>query len=262
MHRLALLSACLVARAAFADLTMVSTSVSGGVTREITVSVRGPKAFFELRQEGAEPRTLLRDGEAKKLYMVNHGKKELVVVTEQDSQELQANQAMIKAQMEAQLARLPPEQRARLEAAMAPMAAAPKPSSWTYEKKKGPSRKLAGFSCQDYVVKRDGKLDGEGCFASWKDAGLTAVEFKDTLAKAMPRMAGDVASAAFEGQETAPGFPVHRTFLDAEGQLKTETTLKSLTKSALGAERFELPKDYVLKDMADAMKRRPAPAAK
>lgn len=249
MHRLAAACLALVAFPALADLTMVSTAVSAGTSREVTLSVRGSKAFFELRQDGAEPRTMLRDGDAKKLYLVNHQRKQLVVVTEQDSEQLKAQQEQLKAQLQAQLAKLPPEQRARLEASMLPQAPAPKASTWTFEKKKGPARKVAGFSCQDYVVKRDGQLNGEACYAPWKDAGFTAEEFKATLARAMPRMAGEPSTWDMEGQESAPGFPVHRTFLDEQGKVKTETTLKSLTKTALGAERFELPKDYQVKDM-------------
>lgn len=255
MHRLAAACLALAAFPAFADLTMVSTAVSAGTSREVTLSVRGAKAFFELRQDGAEPRTMLRDGDAKKMYIVNHQRKQLVVVTEQDSEQLKAQQEQFKAQLQAQLSKLPPEQRARLEASMLPPGAMPpaKASTWAYEKKKGAARKVAGFSCQDYVVKRDGQLNGEACYAQWKDAGFSAAEFKATLERAMPRMAGEPSTWDMEGQESAPGFPVHRTFVDEQGKVKTETTLKSLTKTALGAEKFELPKDYELKEMGAAM---------
>lgn len=253
MHRLITACLALAALPAFADLTMVSTAVSAGTSREVTLSVRGSKAFFELKQEGTEPRTMVRDGDAKKMYIVNHQRKQLVVVTEQDSEQLKAQQEQLQAQLKAQLSKLPPEQRARLEASMLPQATPPKAAAWTYEKKKSPARKVAGFSCQDYVVKRDGQVNGEACYAQWKDAGMTAAEFKATLERAMPRMAGEPSTWDMEGQESAPGFPVHRVFVDEQGKVKTETTLKSLTKTAVAAEKFELPKDYELKEMGAMM---------
>lgn len=238
---------------AAADLTLVNEVVSGGKTRTVTVSAKGSKAFFELKESEGPTRTMLHDGEAKKLFLIDHPAKTYMVVTEQDSQALVEKQAQFRAQLQAQLAKMPPEQRARIESTMLadqPTADVKAPVN-TYEKKKGPARKVSGFSCEDYLIKRGDKLIGEGCFTSWKNTGLPADDFKATLKRAMPTGPnGNPMGQAFDANDSAPGFPVWRTHLDDTGKVTTETTVKSLSKTAMPAANFQLPKDYTEKSLA------------
>lgn len=262
MRRLCLAAVLSLSALALADITLVNEVVAGGKSRTVTLSARASKAYFEMKEAEGPTRVMLRDGEAKKLYLVDATKKTVVVITEQDSKEVEAKQAMFRAQMQAQLAKLPPEQRARIEATMLGQAGAPsdKAPVMSWEKKKGPARKVSGFSCEDYLIKRDGKLRGEACYATWKAIGLSADDFKDTMTRAMPSTPGSSPMGqGFEAEAAAPGFPVWRTSLDDQGQITTETTVKSVSKTALPAERFEVPKDYAVKSMADAMGPPPRP---
>ncbi len=242
--------------AALADLTMVSESTSQGKVRTVTLSAKGGKAYFEMKEADGPTRVMLRDADAKKMFLIDHPKKTVVVVTEEDSKGLEEKQAQLRAQMQAQLAKMPPEQRARIESTMlGTMGGEAKPPDFTYEKKKSGTRKLNGFTCQDYAMKRDGKAWGEGCFITWKDAGFTADEFKATMLRAMPTMGGaGPMGNAFEANAHAPGFPVWRTVVDAQGVVTIETTVKSLSKTSMPAENFEVPKDYTERAMTDVMK--------
>lgn len=251
-----------LASAAWADMTMVSEVTSSGrPSRTVTLSVKGPLALFEFN-DGTVTRTMLRDGGAKKMYAINHEKKELTVITEEDSRELEARQEAFRAQLKLQLEKMPAEQRARMEATMLgpQTGGTAKAPNFTYEKKKTAARKLNGFSCQDYVVKRDGAEDGEGCFAAWKDIGVTASDFKTTMESAMPNSSSQqMMTQVFDGQATAPGFPVWRQRSDAQGN-KSESSVKSFSKSALAGDKFVLPKDYAQKSMGDALKAQPQKA--
>ncbi len=251
--RLLAAAVLVLSSAALADLTLVNEAVAGGKTRRVTLSAKGNKAYFEMKEADGPTRTMLRDGEAKKLFIIDHQKKMVLVITEQDSKQVEEKQAALKAQLQAQLAKMPPEQRARMESTMLGQADG-KLAVFTYEKKKTPARKLSGFSCQDYSIKRDGQAAGEGCFASWKDIGISAEDFKTTMLAAMPTQAGNPISQGFEMSESAPGFPVWRSHVNAEGKVTAETTLKSLTRTALAAENFELPRGYAEKSMADSMR--------
>lgn len=250
--RLVLLASLFASTAALADLTLVNEAVAGGKTRNVTLSVKGTKAFFEMKEADGPTRTMLRDADAKKLFIIDHDKKVVLVITEQDSKQAEARQAALKAQLQAQLDKMPPEQRARMESSMLGQLDGKLPA-YTYEKKKTPARKVSGFSCQDYLIKRDGQAAGEGCFASWKEVGISADEFKNIMLNAMPKTPGNQMAQGLESAEGAPGFPVWRQHVGGDGQVMAETTLKSLSKTALGAEKFELPKDYAQKSMADAM---------
>jgi len=258
--RLVLFASLLASTAALADLTLVNEAVAGGKTRHVTLSVKATKTFFEMKETDGPTRTMLRDADAKKLFIIDHDKKVVLIITEQDSKQAEARQAALKAQLQAQLDKMPPEQRARMESSMAGQLEGKLPT-YTYEKKKTPARKVSGFSCQDYLIKRDGQAAGEGCFASWKDVGISADEFKSIMLNAMPKTPGNQMAQGLEAAEGAPGFPVWRQHVGGDGQVMAETTLKSLSKTALGAEKFELPKDYAQKSMADAMPgNRPPPA--
>jgi len=173
------------------------------------------------------------------------------VIPEQDSKQVEEKQAEFKAQLQAQLSRMTPEQRARMEPGMLAQADG-KPPAYTYEKKKTPARKISGFACQDYGLKRDGQAAGEACFATWKDMGISAEEFKATMLKAMPNTPGSPMSQGFEAAENAPGFPVWRTHVNGAGVVTAETTVKSLSRTALAAENFELPRGYTERSMADS----------
>lgn len=245
----------LTAFAAASEVTLVNEAVTQGKTRTITLSVKGAKAYLDFREENGPSRGMIRDADSKQLWLIDHDKKTVMVVTEEDSKAMEARQEQFRAQMKAQLEKMPPEQRARMEATMMAAPEAGKMPSYTYEKKKTPARKVAGFSCDDYVIKReDGTTHGEGCFASWKAIGISADDFKAMMLRAMPSTAAaGPMLQAFEAHTNAPGMPVERTMLDAQGNPTVKTTLKSLTKTALGAEKFAVPKDYTEKLMKDAM---------
>lgn len=252
---------------ALADLTLVSEVLSQGKTRNVTLSVKGTKAFFDLREEGGPSRGMLRDSAQKKMWLVDHDKKSVILMTEEDSKAIEARQEQMRLQMKAQLERLPPEQRTRVEQTMLaipdPNA---KPPNFTYEKKKDAAgRTISGFKCDDYLIKREGQPFGEGCFTPWKTVGLTPDEFKKTLLNAMPSSAAaGPMMQSFEAHSSAPGLSIERTMVDDKGQVTTRTTLKSFSKTALAADKFELPKGYSeksMKDMVTPNKPMPPPPA-
>lgn len=260
MRHLVTALVCCLAPAAWADLTMISEiSSASRPTRNVTLSVKGPMVLFELL-DGPQARTMLRDGTAKKMYAISHEKKEITVITETDSRELEARQQAFRAQLKAQLEKMPPEQRARMEATMlGPDALGDgKTPVFTYEKKKTPERKVGEFTCQDYVVKRDGREDGEGCFTAWKELGITSKDFKLQVASAMPSSSSQSMMAYVFDEDAAPGFPVYRLRFDRDGG-KTESTVKSFSKTSLAAEKFVLPKGYRERAMGEALKAQPAP---
>lgn len=251
---------CCGTTALAADLTLVNEVLAGGKKREVTLSVKGSKASFELKEADGPTRSMLRDIAAKTLYVIDHERKLVMVITEQDSKALEARQAQFREQLKGQLEKMTPEQRARVEQTMLGQGEG-KPPAYTYEKKKTPARKIGNYSCQDYVIQRDGKAGGEGCFASWKDMGISAEEFKKVMTDVMPKAGpgGGPMQHGLDEALNAPGFPVWRQHVDGSGVVTTETTLKSLTKTAVAANKFEVPKDYAQKSMADSMKNPPAP---
>jgi hypothetical protein len=241
-----------LATPALADLTVVTEVTSAGKKRVVTVSLKGQRSFMSLEEDGKSPPTIVRDGAAKQMFIIDHKNKTVVKAVEPNDEELKLRQEQFKQQMAAQLARLPPEQRKKMEERLFPAPNAPV-TPLTYEKKKTPARKVNGFSCEDYVIKREGQVAGEGCFAPFKDFKFTAAEYQDAFKAALPKAAMPGQQQNFEADQLAPGIAVLRTLVDAQGNVTSETTLKSLTKTALAADKFEVPKDYTVKSAPDLM---------
>lgn len=219
MRRLVAAAILFLPTLAAADLTLVNEQVdSAGKTRTVSLSIKGRKTFFEVKENDGTTRTILRDGEAKKQFIIDHQAKSMMMLAEKDSSE---------------------QKRAQIAAQHVKRAAV-----IVYEKKKSPARKVSGFVCEDYLIKRGGKLLGEGCFASWNITGLTEDDFKAVLRKAMPP-GGGMMSQAYDPNSGPPGFAVWQVDIDDAGQVTLETTIRSLSTTAMAPANFELPKDYV-----------------
>ncbi len=242
--------------AALADLTLVNEALTNGKLRHVTLSAKGNKAFFEMKEADGPARTMLHDATARKMYLIDHAQKSVIVIDEVEPQQQEQTQGALRAQLQKQLEKMPAEKRARMEASMLGQdVAETSGAAFTYEKKTGAPRKVSGFKCEDYLIKREGKMAGEGCFAAWKTMGISAEEFRATMLKAMPNTPnGNSIGQSFDAQLSAPGFPVWRTHVDAQGKVVTEMTVKTLSKAALPAERFEVPVGYVEKSMSRPVK--------
>lgn len=249
MRSLSLAAVLGLSLVAHADITLVNQLTSGGKTRLVTLSEKPGFAFFQVEEEGQPPRTMLRDQKGKKLFIVDHTKKRIIELTEEDSKAMEARQEQFKQQLRAQLDKMPPAQRARVEETMLGGHEG-KPAKYEFKKLGKPARKVNGFSCTDYTVLRDGKPMGESCFMPWKEVGLTPAQFKELMVQVLPtRLA--LAEQGIDLAAVAPGFAVERTTRNEQGEVVATMQLKSASKSAVSADHFELPKDYERKTGAE-----------
>lgn len=249
--RTLLVSSLLASSLALADLTTTTeTALPGKPVQRSSLSVKGSKALFEV-EEGQTRRVMLRDATQKTMFVINHEHKEVVVMPDQQPKGDGPNQERFRAELAEQLAKLPPEKRARVEQTMlTQQPAAPKKPVTTWEKKDGPARTVSGFSCVDYVIKRDGVVAGQGCFASWKDVGVPLKDYVAAMRVALPIDA----QAEVDDMSGAPGLVVWRE-RTLPGGTKSEVTLKSISVSAQPAAKFELPKGYAQRTLSEVMNR-------
>ncbi|MEW5741883.1 MAG: hypothetical protein AB1938_23415 [Myxococcota bacterium] len=247
MIRVTFAVTALLATSALADLTLTSEGVSAGKPRTITLQLKDKRLLITIvRKEDGGHTAVVRDGDGKRTLVIDHAGKTYAEMTDAQMAELKARTAQMQEGLASKLAGLPADQRARLEAMMksAGKPASPTPHQFTFEKK-GKSRKVAGYACEEYLVKVDGVADGEGCFISWKDAGVSREALHEQLSAVMDGLPGGV--DAFEASfaaETAPGLPAWRKRVSPDGTVLSEMTLKKLSTDTLAASAFELPKGY------------------
>lgn len=223
MIRVNLILVGLVAGTALADVTLSFDGTVDGKPGTTTLRFQGKRALIthEKKDDGRQA-VVLRDGEGKRTLVIDHATKSYTEFSDEAASAMKARAEAMRAQMAPQLANLPPEQRKKLEAMMAqqaaPAAAEAKKKAYTFEKKGG-TRKVLGKSCQTYVIKVDGVVDGEGCFIAWKDAGISRDALREQLKAAMEGVpvggagpgrelrARDVARAARVAEEGERGGP-------------------------------------------------------
>lgn len=260
MIRTALLVAALAASTALADVTITFEGVTAGKANTVTLQLKGKRMLLTHKgKDDARDTEVLRDGEGKRTLIIDRAKKTYTELSDERAAAMKDQAAQMQAAMAARMAKMPPAQRAQMEAMMAKMpahagaaaAGAPPPKKALTFEKKGTSRKVNGKACEDYVVKSDGVVDGEGCFIAWKDAGISREALRKQFLAATEGLAQMSAEALDESftAETAPGLAAWRRRVDAQGNVLSETTLKSLSTASVSDAVFAVPKDFTARQM-------------
>ena len=186
---------------------------------------------------------------------VNHSEKSYIVMDEAMLEEVSAQVSEAMKEMEAELANMPPEQRAMVEQMMqgkmkgmmaGQAAAAPKPRV----ERLGAS-KWQSYACRQYAVYEGAGKTQQVCAAKLDDvAGADeAMDAFIGMAAYMRKMAESMPMFADEGMnpgelmDQIDGFPVHT--IDYEnGKVLRETSLDSVSEQDLDEEIFAAPAGY------------------
>jgi hypothetical protein len=257
-----LLLALLIGLPLRAEAGVALQGKSGQKGRPIAMDLEGKRLRTDA-SDGHE-RTMVFDGEAQRMLLIDSGKKTYRVMDETT-----ARAAADKLGQE--LAKLPPEAREKLKAALASRkegAPAAPHHRWSLEATGG-SGTAAGRSCRYYRVLKDGKPDegsrghGEVClipwggdlrredFAAWAALGV----FSEKLASAMAGgLTGGATGGAGRSAQTgrlfgawfgeAPGLPGLSAHLDGSGQRVEDWELTSIERRAFPADHFAAPPGY------------------
>ena len=197
--------------------------------------------------------TLIKDGT---MYVIDDADKSYIAFDKATMEKLAVKINAAMAQMQEQLAKLPPEQRAQMEAMLPNMAGGDK--KWVVEAiDTGKSDKVDGRACRVWDVKRNGELDDQMCVVPY--ASLPGKEnFQamfanfakvfEEMAKSVPMLSGMMTNE-FDAQAKVNGFPV-RTRGYENGKLgNTEHNVRVWREEAIPASMFEVPAGYKQKQM-------------
>lgn len=218
--------------------------------------------------DGASEGTVLFRTSPEVLIFLNSGDKSYMEMTRADAKRIGSAIENARKQMQAQLQKMTPEQRAVFEQAMAgvggaELAKASKPKKAPEPAKvvaTGSSDKVGDWACKSYDVLRGSKKVAEACVAAWADLGFTQadVEGLRKLAAYQQQLFNEVnlegfssapGSEAFEVMEQLGGFPVRvRTLID--GKPPVAMRVVKVDRKAIDPKLFEVPAGYSKRDMA------------
>jgi len=197
--------------------------------------------------------TLIKDGT---LYVIDDSDKSYIAFDKATMEKLAVKINAAMAQMKEQLAKMPPEQRAQMEAMLPGMAGADK--KWVVEAiDTGKSDKVDGRSCRVWDIKRNGELDDQMCVVPYSSLpgkeNFQAMFEKfakvfEEMAKSVPMLSGMMTNE-FAAQAKVGGFPV-RTRGYENGKLgDTEHNVRVWREEAMAATMFDVPAGYKQKQM-------------
>jgi len=237
-------------------------SVNGGPVMQQTIDLAGDK----VRMTSPQNQMIFR-GDQNKVWIVRPVDKAYVELTPEGMSQMKAEMDQRMAQLQQQMASMPPDRRKQMEAMMASRGMGPSASSAppqiTYEKAGEPG-KIGGFTCTPFHVTMAGGPPSDFCIASLSDLGLTRDDLKPFIGfgKFMSQMGGvgaqrsPMAQLDFDDikkQVGFDGFPVRTTFKAPDGQHTVQTTLKSIQHQDPPAGTFDLPAGYTREDTGPGM---------
>lgn len=247
MHRaivgaLFLLTSTAVPASASAGV-VIQLEQPGGVT---TLTAQGKKLRIE--RQGPQAHVVIFDGDKQEMYELDPAKHTYAVITQADAKDL-------AAQIDAMLAKLPPEQRAKAEAAMKDRRAQAEGLADIKYEPTGKRDVVAGYPCDQYRVVRGNGHNEEACFIPWGPKTVTKQDLGALVdfAKFMDRFMSAATGVRQGGSginvadqiDRAPGFPgiVERQTGDEKKPMDTERLL-SLAHTTVGPNEFAVPAGY------------------
>jgi hypothetical protein len=202
------------------------------------------------------------------LFLVSHDKKSCQTIDKQGMEQLGTTVDAAMKQMEAELSKLPPEQRAMMEKMMkgkipAGMSGVGGPSK-PRRVEVGATEKIGEYSCTLHTLYSGDEKVWEVCAATeglLDDASEALGAFR-AMSRFAEQLQESIQQGPFSEMVKAPlydmdevgGFPVRMRTFDG-GRIASESTLKSIVSKDLDAAVFAVPDDYKVSSLADELKR-------
>ena len=239
-------------------LEMVTKNATGTETETSRIYAESGKVRIDNigGSHNSETSIIFRD---KQLLMLNHRDKTYSIMDDGMFDEMNSQMSAAMRQMEEQMAKVPPEQRAMMERMMKGRMKtfAPSPQvTPTFRVDALGLSEWGPYSCTQYAVYDNTEKVQEVCAASMDQiegsgevmgAFKAMAEFMKKMTASLPFASGMTGSPT-EMMDQFDGFPVHTLHYD-NGKLRQEVSLESATEQALGEDLFNPPASYQRQDM-------------
>lgn len=235
-------------------------SETRGGQAETAMVVRIEGASIKLSQSKEASSETIFDGGTQALMMIDHAKRRYTNLDKETLVAVAEKLTQAMAEMEAQLAGMPPAQREMMERMMKgaiPQAAAALPEV-TF-KRTGETDTIAGIKAEKVEQFADGRKSKELWIASWADlkGGESIKEAFVNMSELFQEIATAFSQGPMKGMFTSigersgmnqladlGGFPVKAVDYDASGTVDSEMALTHFEVKAFPSETFKAPKGY------------------
>ena len=253
-----------------ASMLLLVSQAFGGYVYEFSQSGKGEKeGAAKIFVDGSKIKVagfdegageVIFDGKSQEMTIVNHKERSFMQLDRKTIEQLSAKIGDAMAQMEAQLAQMPPAQREMMERMMkdkmpTQAQAAPEPSIL----RTGVSDTVAGYKAEKIELAMPGGEKHELWVAPWKELkgsegiadafnGMSQLFDKMLSAFSQGPMGGMMSERMSSGWldqlHALGGFPVMTRELNRAGKVVSETALQGIEEQDLAAADFKAPKGY------------------
>jgi len=253
---------CLVASTAYAadGVLIVEKSTGNGSTTTNQIQIQGNRMRAEGANQTGGKHVFMFDGARQVMTLIDVDKKTYSEITKADMDRLAAQMSDAMAQMQQQLAKMPPEQRAQMEAMMKgrgmPGFGAAAPAAKTQYKKTGTDR-VGKWTCDKYEGYDNGEKTSEICTVDPKALGFSMSDFAvskqmaeffnvEAFKRMMPNMKQMFSFGSLEDQGYS-GVPIRRTYTILGHQTTTE--LSEVSRQTFPDSVFAVPAGFQKQDL-------------
>ena len=241
---------------AAAGVLIVEKTTSGGSATTNQIQIESNRMRAESAGPRGEKQVVIFDGARQVLTMIDNGNKTYTELTKEDADRLGAQMSDAMAQIKKQLATMPPEQRAKIEAMMTGrMGGAggvlPKP---TY--RRAGTDTAGKWPCTKYDGYEGDKKTSEVCTVDPKTLGLSDADFTVTrqfvefFKKVIPALASQAFAVGSVEQDGFAGVPVKRSLTLLGRPMTTE--IVEVTRQTFPDASYAVPAGYQKKPFAGA----------
>ena len=226
---------------------------SGGPPMTIQVQIEATRMRTDMVGPNGAVQAMIFDGGKQMLYIVDPARKTYMEMTKADVDGLAAQVQGAMAQMQAQLEKLPPAQRAQMEGMLKGRGGA----AVTPQSTRTGSDKVGPWTCDKYDLTQAGQKIGEVCSVNPTALGFGATDFQVMTQMAAfysaiaPQMSGQLPAVSGIGLGGSTGFPV-RTVMTLQGQTMT-TEVVEAGRRTFADSLFAVPAGFTKQEMTGLM---------
>lgn len=251
-------STLVFSQSSFSDATVTYEQASGMEKIDNTMQIKD--GIIRFTPPNNSTNYSLYDSKTSALTHVDTIQKKYLYMDEafmaEQAKKVKQQMDMMRQQMMAKMAGMPPEQKKQMEQMMnnhLPQTDSQNPAQKVEPKKTSRTETIAGIECTVYESYLKGSKINEICMVDADKLGLSSqdAETMMSMQKFMKRV--QKVSQNMMGSNTSDvdlsGIPLHTKLFASDGSVKMETRLVSISKNTIGSDKISIPADFTAMEM-------------
>ena len=225
---------------------MLEKTVTGTATRTSQMQIERDRMRAEITGPTGETQIVTFDGPEQVLRIISVSRKSYTEMTKADVDRMGEQLSTALASVKEKIAQMPPEQRAKMEAAMARLGGPGAAAGAKPEYRRAGTDTVGKWTCDKYEGFRNGEKISEICTVEPKAFGVTTADFEVAkqvgafFQKMLPQAEEQVVGIGTLETQGYSGIPVRRIRYNA-GKIVATSEVIDVTRQTFAASTYDVP---------------------